>query len=148
MLSRLGLADIGATAETALYHGGSLWASYWQQTVSELRARLLASGQLDDRSIDAFLAQCADPAWWTQTIAFTAVYGRATQVSEESSPGIGPPPPALLAGTFTAFGNAVDDPSSLFGGGSWAEPFDPAAGRVSAGEQAPVIVGPIEDADS
>jgi hypothetical protein len=30
-------------------------------------------GQLDDRSIDTFLAQCADPAWWTQTIAFTAV---------------------------------------------------------------------------
>jgi 2-polyprenyl-3-methyl-5-hydroxy-6-metoxy-1,4-benzoquinol methylase len=24
-----------------------------------------------------FLAQCADPAWWTQTIAFTAVDGRA-----------------------------------------------------------------------
>jgi SAM-dependent methyltransferase len=77
MLSRLGLKDVGATAETALYNGGSLWAVYWRQTVIELRPRLVDSGKLDDRSIDTFLAQCADPAWWTQTIAFTAVDGRA-----------------------------------------------------------------------
>ena len=75
-LSGLGLQDVGATAETALYNGGSLWAQYWVETVIELRPRLVASGKLDDRSIDAFLAQCADPAWWTQTIAFTAVDGR------------------------------------------------------------------------
>ena len=77
MLSRLGLEDVGATAETALYNGGSLWASYWQQTVIGLRTRLVASGKLDDQSIDTFLAQCADPTWWTQTIAFTAVHGHA-----------------------------------------------------------------------
>jgi SAM-dependent methyltransferase len=77
MLSGLGLQDVEATAETALYNGGSLWALYWRQTVIELRPRLVASGKLDDRSIDAFLAHCADPAWWTQTIAFTAVNGRA-----------------------------------------------------------------------
>src|SRR5580700_9346737 len=52
-------------------------AVYWRQTVIELRPRLVDSGKLDDRSIDMFLAQCADPAWWTQTIAFTAVDGRA-----------------------------------------------------------------------
>jgi SAM-dependent methyltransferase len=77
MLSRLGLQDIGATAETALYNGGSLWALYWQETVIELRPRLVASGKLDDRSVDAFLTQCADPSWWTQTIAFTAARGHA-----------------------------------------------------------------------
>jgi SAM-dependent methyltransferase len=81
MLSRLGLRGVTATAETALYNGGSDWALYWEQTVIELRARLVASGRLDDRSIDMFLAQCADPAWWTQTIAFTAASGHvaATQ---------------------------------------------------------------------
>jgi len=26
--------------------------------------------------IGPFLARCADPAWWTQTIAFTAASGR------------------------------------------------------------------------
>ncbi|HYB86277.1 MAG TPA: methyltransferase domain-containing protein [Streptosporangiaceae bacterium] len=75
MLARLGVPDVAATAETALYNGGSDWALYWRETIIELRARLVASGQLDDRSIDAFLTQCADPAWWTQTIAFTAVGG-------------------------------------------------------------------------
>ena len=76
-LAGLGMREIDATAETALYNGGSPWAEYWRQTVVELRGRLIASGDLDDRSIDAFLAHCADPAWWTQTIAFTAVAARA-----------------------------------------------------------------------
>jgi SAM-dependent methyltransferase len=77
LVSRLGLEHVEATAETALYRGRSLWAQYWRQTVLELRPRLTASGHLDDRSVDAFLAYCDDPAWWTQTIAFTAVDGRA-----------------------------------------------------------------------
>ena len=76
MLSGLRLEDVEATAETALYNGGSLWAEYWRETIIELRPRLLASGKLDGRVIDAFLAHCADPGWWTQTIAFTAVDGR------------------------------------------------------------------------
>jgi SAM-dependent methyltransferase len=76
MLSALGLRDVTATAETAHYNGGSAWAVYWRQTVIELRARLLASGKLDDNLIDTFLARCADAAWWTQTIAFTAAAGR------------------------------------------------------------------------
>jgi SAM-dependent methyltransferase len=75
-LTRLGVRDLTATAEIALYNGGSDWARYWVQTVVELRAGLIASGKLDDDSIDAFLAHCNDPAWWTQTIAFTAVLGR------------------------------------------------------------------------
>jgi hypothetical protein len=69
MLSGLGLEAVGATAETALCNGGSQRAVYWQQTVIELRARLVASGKLDDQSIDMFLAQCTDPGWWTQTVA-------------------------------------------------------------------------------
>ena len=77
MLAGLGMEDIEATADTALYNGGSPWALYWTETVVELRGRLVASGDLDERSIDAFLEHCADPAWWTQTIAFTAVSARA-----------------------------------------------------------------------
>ncbi len=76
-LATLGMESIEATAETALYNGGSPWAVYWTETINELRGRLVASGELDDRSIDAFLGHCADPAWWTQTIAFTAVHARA-----------------------------------------------------------------------
>ncbi len=50
-------------------------AVYWRLTVAGLRTRLVASGKLDDRLIDTFLVRCADPAWWTQTIAFTAAAG-------------------------------------------------------------------------
>jgi 2-polyprenyl-3-methyl-5-hydroxy-6-metoxy-1,4-benzoquinol methylase len=76
-LAALGLEQIAGTAETAVYNGGSPWADYWTQTVVELRDRLAKSGMLDDRLIDRFLAYCADPGWWTQTIAFTAVHARA-----------------------------------------------------------------------
>ena len=76
MLAAVGLERISATAETALYNGGSAWARYWQQTVVELRDRMIGSGELDARSIDAFLERCGDPSWWTQTIAFTAVHAR------------------------------------------------------------------------
>ena len=78
MPSRAGLQAVTATAETALYNGGSDWARYWEQTVIELRTRLAASGRLDDLSIGMFLTQCTDPAWWKQTIAFTAASGRVT----------------------------------------------------------------------
>jgi SAM-dependent methyltransferase len=76
-LAAVGLEQIAGTADTAVYNGGSPWADYWTQTVTELRDRLMDSAKLDDRLIDAFLAHCADPGWWTQTIAFTAVHARA-----------------------------------------------------------------------
>jgi SAM-dependent methyltransferase len=75
-LAELGLEGVEAAAETDLYNGGSAWARYWEQTVIELRARLIASGRLENRSIETFLAYCADPTWWTQTIAFTVVRAR------------------------------------------------------------------------
>jgi SAM-dependent methyltransferase len=81
MLDALGLSDVSAAAETALYRGGSPWARYWQDTVTELRPRLLDSGELDNALIEGFLAQCDDAAWWTQTIAFTAVSGRVPAVA-------------------------------------------------------------------
>ena len=76
-IAALGLDEVGGAAETAVYNGGSAWATYWSDTVTELRPRLVASGLLDDRQVDDFLHHCADPSWWTQTIAFTAVHGRA-----------------------------------------------------------------------
>ena len=76
-LAALGIEQIAGTAETAVYNGGSDWALYWAQTVVELRDSLVASDGLDDALVDRFLASCADPGWWTETIAFTAVHGRA-----------------------------------------------------------------------
>jgi 2-polyprenyl-3-methyl-5-hydroxy-6-metoxy-1,4-benzoquinol methylase len=76
-LAVLGVEQVGGTAETAIYNGTSLWADYWTGTVKELREDLISSGTLNNELLDAFLGYCADPAWWTQTIAFTAVRGYA-----------------------------------------------------------------------
>jgi hypothetical protein len=75
-LASLGLTKISGTAETAIYNGGSLWANYWIQTITELRGDLIGAGKIDETLVDRFLAYCADTNWWTQTIAFTAVRGR------------------------------------------------------------------------
>jgi len=72
-----GLMEISGSAETAVYNGGSRWANYWTQTITELRDDLISSGKLNDALLDTFLRYCADSNWWTQTIAFTAVHGRA-----------------------------------------------------------------------
>jgi SAM-dependent methyltransferase len=76
-LAGLGLIEIGGTAETAIYNGGSQWADYWTQTITELRDDLISSGKLNDALLNTFLRYCADSTWWTQTIAFTGVHGRA-----------------------------------------------------------------------
>src|SRR5262249_18053531 len=73
-LAALGLERIGGTAETAIYNGTNLWSDYWRQTIKELCEDLTSSGKLSDALVETFLGYCADPAWWTQTIAFTAVH--------------------------------------------------------------------------
>jgi SAM-dependent methyltransferase len=78
-LAAHGLGQVEGTADTAVYNGGSPWAEYWTDTVTELRTPLVASGHLDDRRIDTFLAHCADPTWWTETISFTAVRARRSE---------------------------------------------------------------------
>lgn len=77
-LAALGLEQIGGAAETTIYNGGSPWADYWRQTITELRGDLVGSGKLDDMLVNTFLGYCADPTCWTQAIAFTAVHGRAS----------------------------------------------------------------------
>jgi SAM-dependent methyltransferase len=84
-LAAHGLVEIGGAAETAVYHGGSPWADYWRETITELRGDLGGSGKLNDALIETFLAHCADPNWWTQTIAFTTVHARAPGAVETKS---------------------------------------------------------------
>lgn len=74
-LASLGLMKVGGTAETAIYNGGSSWAEYWIETITELRNDLINSGKVDQALIHEFLACCSDSTWWTQTIAFTAAHG-------------------------------------------------------------------------
>lgn len=76
ILDGLGVQEIDATAETALYNGGSDWGRYWCETIIELRDRLVEEDGPDSATIESFLGHCEDPKWWTQTIAFTGVSGR------------------------------------------------------------------------
>lgn len=76
-LAALGLTQLSGTAETAIYNGGSRWADYWAETITELRDDLITSGKVNDALVDTFLDHCADSNWWTETIAFTVVQGRA-----------------------------------------------------------------------
>jgi SAM-dependent methyltransferase len=76
-LASLGVIDISGTAETAIYNGGSRWADYWIQTITELRNDLISSRKVDEALVDTFLVHCVNSTWWTQTIAFTAVHGWA-----------------------------------------------------------------------
>jgi SAM-dependent methyltransferase len=76
-LAALGLTRITGSADIAIYNGGSQWADYWTQTITELRDDLINSGKLNDTLVDTFLDHCADSNWWTETIAFSAVHGRA-----------------------------------------------------------------------
>jgi hypothetical protein len=59
-LASLGLEEIGGRAETAIYNGGSSWADYWIETITELRNELIGSGKLDDALVDTFLAHCVE----------------------------------------------------------------------------------------
>jgi SAM-dependent methyltransferase len=79
-LASLGLEQIGGTAETAIYNGGSLWAEYWIETID-----LMSAGKLDEALVDRFLTYYADSNWWTRTIAFTAVHGRASAARQRWS---------------------------------------------------------------
>jgi len=47
------------------------------RTLTELRNDLTSSDKLNDALVDTFLSYCGKSNWWTQTIAFTAVHGRA-----------------------------------------------------------------------
>jgi 2-polyprenyl-3-methyl-5-hydroxy-6-metoxy-1,4-benzoquinol methylase len=80
-LAALGLNQISGSAETAVYNGGSHWADYWTQTITELRDDLITSGKLSHKLVDTFLDHCADSHWWTQTIAFTEVHGSVPAAS-------------------------------------------------------------------
>jgi hypothetical protein len=89
-VAALGIEKIGGTAETAIYNGTSLWADYWTETIRELRQDLTSSGKLNNALADTLLGYCADPAWWTQTIAFCSSRLRPW-------PLIDPPPAVSLA---------------------------------------------------
>jgi SAM-dependent methyltransferase len=75
-LDSLGLQDVAGEGHTPHFNGGSDWARYWRQTVSELAPALLKSGHITPGMLEDFRACYEDPLYWTSVITFVANWGR------------------------------------------------------------------------
>ena len=76
MLDELGAEQISAAGETALFNGGSPWATYWVDTVRELRPKLIEHGRVADEILTDFQVHFKDPHYWTSVITFVATSAR------------------------------------------------------------------------
>jgi SAM-dependent methyltransferase len=78
LLFSLTLEAVAAEGHTALYNGGSPWATYWLETLKELRPRLTESGYVTEILMSEFDNRYSDPRFWTSAITFIAAWGRKT----------------------------------------------------------------------
>jgi len=75
-LAELGLKGVGAEGHTAMYDGGSDWATYWLDTLNELGPKLLESRHVSPELLSSFEELYADRHYWTSAIMFVAAWGR------------------------------------------------------------------------
>jgi 2-polyprenyl-3-methyl-5-hydroxy-6-metoxy-1,4-benzoquinol methylase len=67
------MAHIEAEGHTIVYNGGSEFARWWLASISEVADALKQEGGITDAVLQEFGTLNQDPAYWTTTIAFTAV---------------------------------------------------------------------------
>jgi hypothetical protein len=75
-LDALGLQDVAGEGHTAIFNGGSRWATYWTATMRELAPRLLKSDHISARTLEEFHALYRDPHYWTSIMTFIENWGR------------------------------------------------------------------------
>lgn len=75
-LDCLGLEGVAGEGHTAVFSGGSPWAIYIMNTMSELRPKLLQSGKVTEEMLAALDRHYTDPHYWTSAINFVASWGR------------------------------------------------------------------------
>jgi SAM-dependent methyltransferase len=75
-LDSLDMQDVAGEGHTAQFNGGSVWATYWTETMRELAPSLLTKGYVTEKMLEEFLARYQDPHYWTSVITFTANWGR------------------------------------------------------------------------
>jgi SAM-dependent methyltransferase len=75
-LAGLGVEGVEAAGELPLFRGGSLWASWYLQSLEELRPRMLGSGRISEPQLDMMRSLLSDPDYWTMVTVFTACWGR------------------------------------------------------------------------
>jgi hypothetical protein len=71
-----GLRDISSEGHAILYSGGSGFAQWWDYGIREVADKLKSEGGVSQATLDEFFKLCADPSYWTTTIAFTATTSR------------------------------------------------------------------------
>lgn len=76
LMAALALDAVAAEGHTALYNGGSSWATYWLETVKELRPTLIESGDISETLMSEFDTLYSDAGYWTSAITFIASWGR------------------------------------------------------------------------
>jgi SAM-dependent methyltransferase len=79
LLAGLALESVAAEGHTALYNGGSPWATYWLETLKELRPRLVESGYLTEKLMSEINNLYSNICFWTSAITFVASWGRKAQ---------------------------------------------------------------------
>jgi hypothetical protein len=77
------LKSVAAEGHTALYNGGSPWATYWLETLKELRPRLVESGYLTEILMSEINNLYSDTRFWTSAIIFVASWGRKAHFGRE-----------------------------------------------------------------
>ena len=75
-LDSLGLEGIAGEGHSAHFNGGSAWATYWMETMTNLRPSLLKTGYITEKMLDEFHNFYMDPHHWTSVITLTANWGR------------------------------------------------------------------------
>jgi hypothetical protein len=68
-----GLRNVNAEGHAVLYNGGSAFARWWDYGIREVAEKLRSEGGVSQETLDEFLSLYRDPAYWTTTIAFTAI---------------------------------------------------------------------------
>jgi SAM-dependent methyltransferase len=75
-LDSLGLEGVTGEGHSAHFNGGSDWATYWMETMNNLRPSLLKTGYISERMLQEFHTFYNDPHYWTSVITFIASSGR------------------------------------------------------------------------
>jgi SAM-dependent methyltransferase len=74
-LDALGLEGVAGEGHSAHFNGGSDWATYWMETMSNLRPSLLKTGYITEKMLEEFHTFYIDPHYWTSVITFIANWG-------------------------------------------------------------------------
>jgi SAM-dependent methyltransferase len=74
-LDSLGLEGIAGEGHSPHFNGGSDWATYWIETMINLRPALLKTGYVSEKMLDEFHTFYIDPHYWTSVISFIANWG-------------------------------------------------------------------------